>query len=74
MAKSRTFRYASAPVRTQERRHPSTRSPDHSGLKRDEATHGGTEKKRSLTRDIAASGAFSQGVAGVVAGVGFEPT
>jgi hypothetical protein len=46
----------------------------HSALQRYKVTRHGTETNAPLARDIATSGAFSQGVAGVVAGVGFEPT
>jgi hypothetical protein len=40
------------------------------GLQRDKVTHDGTEKKGPASGESAASGLFSQGVAGV----GFEPT
>ncbi len=39
--------------------------PQHSGLQRPRVTHAGTEQKRPLAREFAASGAFSQVVAGV---------
>jgi hypothetical protein len=42
----------------------------HNGLQRDRMTHLGTKENASPAREFAASGAFSQ----VVAGVGFEPT
>ena len=45
-------------------------TPRHSGLQRHKVTHGGTEKNGPPATRIAASGPFSQ----VVAGVGFEPT
>jgi hypothetical protein len=44
--------------------------PQHRGPQRDKVAHDGTEKKRPLAREFAASGAFSQRVAGV----GFEPS
>ena len=45
-------------------------TPRHKDLQRDEVTHDGTEETTPLAREFAASGPFSQ----VVAGVGFEPT
>ena len=45
-------------------------TPRHRDLQRYKVTHDGTEKKRPASREFAASGPFSQ----VVAGVGFEPT
>ena len=45
-------------------------TPRHSGPQRYKVTHDGTEKNGPLVREFAASGPFSQ----VVAGVGFEPT
>jgi hypothetical protein len=45
-------------------------TPQHNGLQRPKVTHAGTEKNAPPARDIAASGAFSQRVAGD----GFEPS
>ena len=45
-------------------------TPQHRGLQRDTLTHGGTNENGPPAREFAASGAFSQRVAGV----GFEPT
>ena len=45
-------------------------TPQHNALQRYKVTHGRTKKNAPLARDIAASGTFSQRVAGV----GFEPT
>jgi hypothetical protein len=45
-------------------------TPRHADIQRHKMTHAGTERKRPLAREFAASGAFPQ----VVAGVGFEPT
>jgi hypothetical protein len=45
-------------------------TPQHDGQRRYEVTHNGASETARLAREFAASGAFSQ----VVAGVGFEPT